>query len=140
MHYETLENLKNASLDELNQIPDIGEIIAKSIVDFFSKEKNQKMIEQLKELGINMTYTGPKVQKNENFYQKTFVITGTLMKYTREEVEEKIELLGGKTSSSVSKKTNAVIVGENPGSKYEKAIQLHIPIWSEKELEEKFEE
>ena len=85
-----------------------------------------------------MEYTGPKVEINENFYNKTFVITGTLTKYTRDEVEEKIELLGGKASSSVSKKTSAVIVGENPGSKYEKALKLNIPIWSEEDLEEKF--
>ena len=68
---------------------------------------------------------------NENFYNKTFVITGTLEKYTRDEIEEKIELLGGKTSSSVSKKTSAVIVGANPGSKYDKAQKLDIPIWNE---------
>ena len=85
-----------------------------------------------------MEYTGPKIEVNENFNSKTFVITGTLTKYTRDEVEEKIELLGGKTSSSVSKKTSAVIVGENPGSKYDKALKLGIPIWSEEDLEEKF--
>ena len=85
-----------------------------------------------------MDYTGPKQEKNDNFYNKTFVITGTLTKYTRDEVEEKIELLGGKTSGSVSKKTYAVIVGENPGSKYTKAQELNIPIWSESDLEEKF--
>ena len=138
MHYETLDNLMNASFDDLNQIPDIGEIIAKSIIDYFQEEKNKKVIQELKELNLNMEYTGPKVEINENFYNKTFVITGTLTKYTRDEVEEKIELLGGKASSSVSKKTSAVIVGENPGSKYEKALKLNIPIWSEEDLEEKF--
>lgn len=138
MHYETLDNLMNASFDDLNQIPDIGEIIAKSIIDYFQEEKNQSIISELKELNLNMEYTGPKVEINENFYNKTFVITGTLTKYTRDEVEEKIELLGGKASSSVSKKTSAVIVGENPGSKYEKALKLNIPIWNEEDLEEKF--
>lgn len=138
MRYETLDNLMNASFEELNSIPDIGEIIAKSIIDFFQEEKNQRIISELKEIGINMSYTGPKIERNENFYQKTFVITGTLTKYTRDEVEEKIELLGGKTSSSVSKKTTAVIVGENPGSKYDKALKLNIPIWNEEELESKF--
>ena len=128
----------NASFEELNNIPDIGDIIAKSIVDFFNDEKNKKIILELKEIGVNMEYTGPKVERNDNFYNKTFVITGTLVKYTRDEVEEKIQLLGGKTSSSVSKKTYAVIVGENPGSKYTKAQELNIPIWSEEDLEEKF--
>lgn len=138
MKYETLENLKNASFEELNSIPDIGEIIAKSIIDYFRLDKNQEMIEELKELNLNMEYTGPKIEINENFYNKTFVITGTLTKYTRDEVEEKIELLGGKTSSSVSSKTTAVIVGENPGSKYDKALKLNIPIWDEVELESRF--
>ena len=138
MDYETLDNLANASYEELNNIPDIGDIIAKCIVEYFNDPKNKEIINELKELGINMTYTGPKQEKNDNFYNKTFVITGTLTKYTRDEVEEKIELLGGKTSSSVSKKTYAVIVGENPGSKYTKAQELNIPIWSEEDLEDKF--
>ncbi|MDD6223724.1 MAG: NAD-dependent DNA ligase LigA, partial [bacterium] len=137
-HYETLDNLMNASFEELNSIYDIGEIIAKSIINFFDNEQNRKVINELKEIGLNMNYTGPKVEMNENFYNKTFVITGTLTKYTRDEIQEKIEILGGKTSSSVSKKTSAVIVGENPGSKYDKALKLNIPIWSEEDLEEKF--
>lgn len=136
--YETLDNLMNATFEELNQIPDIGEIIAKSIIDFFQNEKNRDIIEGLKELKVGMEYTGPKVVINENFNGKTFVITGTLTKYTRDEVEEKIENLGGKTSSSVSKKTSAVIVGENPGSKYTKAVELGIPIWNEEDLESRF--
>ena len=138
MRYENLDRLMNASFEELNQIPDIGEIIAKSIVDFFKDEKNINIINELKELNVNMEYTGPKVVINENFNGKTFVITGTLTKYTRNEVEEKIENLGGKTSSSVSKKTSAVIVGENPGSKYTKALELGIPIWNEEDLESRF--
>ena len=138
MLYEDLDKLINASFDELNSIPDIGDIIAQSIVDFFNDERNLKIINELKSIGVNTLYTGPKVEKNDNFYNKTFVITGTLTKYTRDEVEEKIELLGGKTSSSVSKKTYAVIVGENPGSKYTKAQELNIPIWSEDDLEDKF--
>ena len=136
--YETLDNLMNATFEELNQIPDIGEIIAKSIIDFFQNEKNRDIIEELKELKVGMEYTGPKVVINENFNGKIFVITGTLTKYTRDEVEEKIENLGGKTSSSVSKKTSAVIVGENPGSKYTKAVELGIPIWNEEDLESRF--
>jgi len=138
MLYEDLDKLMETSFDELNSIPDIGDIIAQSIVDFFNDSKNIKIINELKNIGVNTLYTGQKIEKNDNFYNKTFVITGTLTKYTRDEVEEKIELLGGKTSSSVSKKTYAVIVGENPGSKYTKAQELNIPIWSENDLEEKF--
>lgn len=136
-HYQTLDHLMAASQEELNTIPDIGEIIAKSITDFFNEEKNIRIIEELKELGLNMTYTGPKVEINDNFYNKTFVVTGTLKKYTRQEIEATIESLGGKCSSSVSKKTSAVIAGENAGSKYDKAQSLGIPIWTEEELEEK---
>ena len=134
IEYETLDNLMRGDYDSLRTIPDIGDIIAKSIKDL----KNVIIINELKEIGINTEYTGPKQEKNDNFYNKTFVVTGTLTKYTRDEVEEKIELLGGKTSSSVSKKTYAVIVGENPGSKKDKAESLNIPIWSEEDLEEKF--
>ncbi len=136
--YENLDHLMEASYEELTNIPDVGPIIAKSIIDYFAKSENQEEINHLKELGINMTYTGPKIEVNDNFANKTFVITGTLTKYTRDEVEAKIELLGGKTSSSVSRKTSAVIVGENPGSKYDKAQELGIPIWSEDDLEENF--
>jgi len=135
MHYENLDNLMNASFEELNSLSDIGEIIAKSIIDYFALDKNKEVINELKELGLNINYTGPKVEINGNFYNKTFVITGALTKYTRNEIEEKIELLGGKTSSSVSSKTSAVIVGENPGSKYDKAVKLNIPIWSEDDFE-----
>ena len=140
LEYETLDNLMRVDYDSLNNIPDIGDIIAKSIIDFFNNEKNITIINELKEIGVNTVYTGPKQEKNDNFYNKTFVVTGTLTKYTRDEVEEKIELLGGKTSSSVSKKTYAVIVGENPGSKKDKAESLNIPIWSEEDLEAKFNE
>ena len=140
MHYENLDNLINVSEDELTNINDIGNIIAKSIKDYFALEFNKEQINLLKELGINMNYTGPKVEVNENFYNKTFVITGTLEKYTREEIEEKIELLGGKTSSSVSKKTSALIMGANTGSKYDKALKLGIPIWSEDDFEKAVKE
>ena len=136
--YENLDSLMKASFEELKEIQDIGEIIAKSIIDYFVKEKNQEVINELKELNLNMKYTGPKVEVNENFNNKTFVITGTLTKYTRDEIEDKIQILGGKTSSSVSKNTSAVIVGKNPGSKYDKALKLEIPIWIEEDLESKF--
>ena len=140
MHYDSLDNLINASEEELTNINDIGNIIAKSIKDYFALEFNKEQINLLKELGINMNYTGAKVEVNENFYNKTFVITGTLEKYTREEIEEKIELLGGKTSSSVSKKTSALIMGANAGSKYDKALKLGIPIWSEDDFEKVIKE
>lgn len=135
--FETLDNMIQSTEEELTKIPDIGGIIAKSIVDYFSDDHNRAIVEELKDLGINMTYLGKKVESNDIFANKTFVLTGSLTIFTRDEASEKIELLGGKTSGSVSKKTSVVIVGENPGSKYEKAKELGIEIWTEKEFEEK---
>ena len=134
---ETLDNIIQSTEEELTKIPDIGGIIAKSIVDYFSDNHNRAIVEELKDLGLNMTYLGKKVESNDIFANKTFVLTGSLKIFTRDEASEKIELLGGKTSGSVSKKTSVVIVGENPGSKYEKAKELGIEIWTEKEFEEK---
>ena len=135
--FETMTNLENATIEELVNIPDIGEIIAKSVTDYFINQHNKAIVDELKDLGINMNYLGPKVEENENFANKTFVLTGSLQKFTREEAQEKIELLGGKTVNSVSKKTSVVIVGDAPGSKYTKAVSLGIEIWTEDDLIEK---
>ena len=135
--FETLDKMIESTEEELTKIPDIGGIIAKSVVDYFNDNHNRAIVEELKELGLNMNYLGKKVEENDIFANKTFVLTGSLTIFTREEASEKIELLGGKTSGSVSKKTSVVIVGENPGSKYEKAKELGIEIWTEQEFEEK---
>lgn len=132
-----MDNLENASLEELTAISDVGEIIAKSVRDFFDDTHNAGIVEELKDLGLNMNYLGEKVEEKEEFAGKTFVLTGSLEIFTREEAESRIELLGGKTSSSVSKKTSAVIVGANPGSKFDKAKELGVPIWTEQEFKEK---
>lgn len=138
--YETLDNFIKASIEDLTNITDIGGIIAKSIVDYFASYENIKLISDLKNIGVNTLYLGEKIVEREIFSGKTFVITGTLINYTRDEVKEKIEHFGGKTSGSVSKKTDVVIVGENPGSKYDKAVSLGITIWNEEELEEYLKE
>ena len=137
--FETMDNLQKATFEELTNIQDIGDIIAKSIIEYFNKEENKETLLELRNLEINMTYTGEKVKESEEFNNKTFVLTGSLEIFTREEAEEKIELLGGKTSGSVSKKTSVVIVGANPGSKYRKAQELGIPIWTEQEFKEKLD-
>ncbi len=134
MRYKDLEKLMETSLEELTSVNDIGEIIAKSVVNYFSLEHNQKIIKELKELGINFKYLGSEIKEDDRFLYKTFVITGTLDTMSRDEAKEKIELLGGNTSSSVSKKTSVVIVGDNPGSKYDKAKELNIEIWDEKQF------
>ena len=129
----------NAKFENLTDINDIGDIIAKSIVDYFNSDENKKMLNSLKEIGVNTLYLGEKREEKDSFSGKTFVVTGTLIDFTRDEVKEKIEHFGGKTSSSVSKKTDVVVVGDNPGSKYDKAMALGITIWNEEKLKEKFE-
>ena len=135
--YKTMDNLSKATYDELVEIPDIGPIISKNIVDYFDNVNNLKMLEELKELGLNMNYIGEELNLNEDFLDKSFVLTGTLTRLTRDEAKALIENRGGKTVGSVSSKTYAVIVGDSPGSKYEKAKELNIPIWTEEEFIEK---
>ena len=136
--YKNIDNLIKASYDELVNIKDIGEIIAVSIRDYFDDPKNIEVINKLKEHGINMEYLGNDTEK-ANFTDKTFVITGTLS-MGRDEFRNKIESLGGKVSESVSKKTDYLVLGENPGSKYDKAKTLGVKIISEDELNEMFNE
>ena len=109
--FETMDNLENATQEELTNIPDIGDIIAKSVINYFENSHNKAIVEELKDLGLNMKYLGQKVEENELFANKTFVLTGSLEIFTRDEAKEKIESLGGKTVESVSKKTSVVIVG-----------------------------
>lgn len=131
----TIDNLRASSVEELNGISDVGPIIAKSVIDYFNKEENIKLIKELEQLGINTKYLGViNIEKtNDNIYGKTFVITGSLS-MPRDEIKEKLELLGGKVTNSVTSKTDVVIVGDDPGSKYDKAVELKITIWNEEEL------
>ena len=133
-YFHNIDNLINAKFEDLNTINDIGNIIAKSIVDFFSDSYNLDVIDRLKKFGVNMEYLGKKVVLDESFSGKTFVLTGTLNDFKREEAKEIIESRGGKTSGSVSKKTDVVHAGADPGSKYDKAVELGITIWSEEDF------
>lgn len=133
-YFHNIDNLINAKFEDLNTINDIGNIIAKSIVDFFSDSYNLDVIDRLKKFGVNMEYLGKKVVLDESFSGKTFVLTGTLNDFKREEAKEIIESRGGKTSGSVSKKTDVVLAGADPGSKYDKAVELGITIWSEEDF------
>lgn len=133
-YYNNLDNLINASYDELCVIPDIGEVIAKSIIAYFESNKNKELIIKLKQSGVNTKYIGKKKEENELFKDKTFVLTGTLEQLTRNEAKELIEMYGGKVTSSVSKSTDVVIVGVSPGSKFNKAQELGIEIWNEEEF------
>lgn len=139
-NYKNIDNLMKATYEELQIINDIGDIIAKSIIEYFSDEDNIKLINKLKENNVNMTFDNSNYHENEQFSGKTFVLTGTLINTTRDEASALIESLGGKVSGSVSSKTSAVIVGDNPGSKYTKALSLNIPIWNEEEFLERTKE
>ena len=138
-NYKTLDNLMNASKEDLIEIDDIGDIIADSIIDFFNNSNNKEIINKLKDLNINTKYLGQEVIEDENFSNKSFVLTGALTLFTRDEAKDIIESLGGKTVSSVSSKTDVVIVGDNPGSKYNKAKELGITIWTEEEFKDKID-
>lgn len=133
-NFKNIDNLINASYEDLINIKDIGNSIAKSVYEYFRNEENINLINKLKDLGLNMNYLGKEIVESDLFSGKTFVLTGTLSKYSRDEAKEKIELLGGKVTSSVTSKTDVVIVGENPGSKYDKAKNLGIAIWNEEEF------
>lgn len=132
-YYKNMDNLIKADFDELKSINDIGDVIAKSIVDYFSDEKNINLINRLKDLNLNMRYLGEEVNtSNENINGKTFVITGTLSR-PRDEIKEEIEGLGGNVTGSVTKKTDYVIAGEKAGSKLTKANELGISVLTEEE-------
>ena len=137
-NFVDMDNLLKITFEDLNSIPDIGSKIAQSVVDYFHNEDNLKLIATLKELGLNMKYLG-KVVENAKIKDKNFVITGTL-NIKRDELKDKIVMNGGKVIESVSRKTDYLILGENPGSKYEKAKILNIPILNEQEILDMLEE
>ncbi len=130
--FETLENIMNASIEDLSKVEGVGEIIAKDIYDFFRNPENIEMIDELKTLGVEPA--PPAENISDELKGKTFVLTGTLQNMTRDEASEKIKQMGGKTSSSVSKNTSFVIVGENAGSKLDKAQKLGVIILSENDF------
>ena len=129
--YKTLDGLMNAGVDELVQIPDIGEVIAKSVFEYFHDNDNLEEINRLIKIGVNTQYLGSEAMERDEFVGKTFVLTGSLSNYSRDEASLIIEQYGGKCVSSVSSKTSVVIIGDKPGSKYEKAKKLGISIWTE---------
>ena len=130
--FGSLDTLMAASLEELAAIPAVGDITAQSIFDWFRQEQSRHMVQRLREAGVN--FESLRVITDNRFAGKTFVLTGALSKFTREEATEKIELFGGKAAGSVSKKTSFVVVGENAGSKERKARELGIPILTEDEF------
>ena len=133
--FRTMDNLMNASIEELSVQNDVGEITAKSIYEFFREEQSIDLINKLKLAGVNMESLEEENTDNR-FEGKTFVLTGALSKYSRDEASDIIEKLGGKTSGSVSKKTSYVLAGEDAGSKLTKAQNLGVTVITEEEFEE----
>lgn len=127
--FRNLDALMAADLETLTEVPDVGQITAQNIVQWFEQPQSKHMIERLRDAGVN--FESKRQMNDTRFSGMTFVLTGALSKFTREEATEKIELFGGKASGSVSKKTTYVVVGENAGSKERKARELGIPILSE---------
>jgi len=129
-YYSNIDLLMDATEEALIDIPDIGQMIAQSIVSYFNQEQNLKLIEELKAFGLNMTYEQEETIEHE-FTGKTFVLTGKLETFSRNQAKDIIEKLGGKTSSSVSKKTDYVLAGSDAGSKLKKAKELGVKVLDE---------
>lgn len=130
--YKNIDNIINVNIDELTNVNDIGEIIAKSVKTYFDDPLNLKLIEDLKKLGLNFEYKND--SSDDTLSGMTFVLTGTLEKYKREELTKILEDKGAKVTSSVTKKTTGVIVGDKPGSKYDKALKLGVKIYNEEDV------
>jgi DNA ligase (NAD+) len=133
--FKSIDNIMNATYEELIEVEEIGDKMAQTIIAFFKEEHNRKLIEKFRAAGLKFELEDKQVEGKKIFEGKTFVVTGTLSKYTRDQVHELIESLGGKTASSVSKKTSYLLAGEDAGSKLKKAQELGVHIISEDEFE-----
>lgn len=133
-NFKNIDNLMNASVEDIAAVKDIGMTIAKSVVKFFEDERNKELIAHLKDFGVNMYYLKETSEEETLFTGKTFVLTGSLERFTRDEARERIEVLGGTVSSSVSRKTDVVVAGSEAGSKLTKAEELGITIWNEEKF------
>lgn len=133
--FKSIEGLKKATFEELVEVPDVGDIVANCIVEFFDEEKVIETINELLELGVNPVFEEKEIVESI-FEGKTVVVTGTMEKYSRKDIKEKLETLGAKVSGSVSKKTDYVIAGAEAGSKLTKAEDLGVKVITEDEFEE----
>jgi DNA ligase (NAD+) len=133
-HFGSVDELMDASEQELQEVNEVGPRIAASIVEFFQEPRNRELVEQLRKAGL--TFTGKKKQRGTKLAGKTFVLTGTLAKYTRDQAKKMIEDAGGRVSGSVSKRTDYVVAGTDAGSKLDKARDLGVKVIDEKEMEE----
>ena len=132
-HFGSMEALASASVEELQNVNEVGPRIAESIAEFFGISANRKLVERLSAAGL--TLKGKKKERGTKLAGKTFVLTGTLPHFTRDEAKRMIEDAGGKVTGSVSKKTDYVVAGADAGSKLDKAKELNVPVIDEKEME-----
>jgi len=137
-NYNHIDKIIETPEEELIEIDEIGSTIAQSIVAYFKQEQNLRIIEKLKEAGVN--FTSEVIERNSSLDGKRFVLTGKLNQFTRKEAKGRIKELGGRVTSSVSSKTDYLVVGDNPGSKYDKAQELGIKILDETEFKKLIEE
>lgn len=135
-HFKHIDELMSASIEQLEELDDIGPIVAQSIHDYFTHPQKKAFIEELKALGLNLRQTEKTLKTTSKLNGKSFVLTGTLSRFTRQEAGERIQQLGGGVTSSVSKKTDYLVVGENPGSKLDKAQKSGVSILSEEQFVE----
>ena len=133
-HFGSMDDLVKANEEELQQVEEVGPRIAKSIVEFFAEPKNRDLVDELRAAGL--TFKGKKKERGTKLAGKTFVLTGTLANYTRDEAKKLIEDAGGKVAGSVSKKTDYVVAGAEAGSKLDKAKELGVAVIDENGLKE----
>jgi len=133
-HFGSLDAVMKASEEELQEVDEVGPRIAKSIAEFFANPKNRELVEQLRKAGV--AFSGKKKERGTKLAGKTFVLTGTLARYTRDQAKNMIESAGGRVSGSVSKKTDYVVAGSDAGSKLDKAKKLGVPVVDEDEMEQ----
>ncbi len=132
-HFGSMDALMKAGEEELQEVNEVGPRIAQSIVEFFQEPKNRALVKQLDDLGLRLT--GTKKERGTKLAGKTFVLTGTLAHFTRDEAKKMIEDAGGRVSGSVSKKTDFVVAGDDAGSKLDKAKELGVKVIGEKEMQ-----
>ena len=132
-HFSDLESLAAASREELEEIPDVGPVVAQHVHDFFRQQENRDVISALVGIGVHWPQQ-PSLVDNRRLEGQTFVLTGSMETMTRDEARERIENAGGKVTSSVSRKTNFVVAGQDPGSKLKKAEELEVPVIDESGL------
>jgi DNA ligase (NAD+) len=139
-HFGKLDAIMQATAEQLLAVPDVGPVVAQSIVDFFAEAHNRDVVQQLRELGVHWQEHEGVSDQFLPLSGKTFVLTGTLASMSRDEAKSRLEALGAKVAGSVSKKTDCVVAGAEAGSKLDKARELDVPVWGEQQLLEQLEE